>query len=400
VEYTPEYKPVLRYVDAIPSQHEGKPVFLLRDPLGFVEELIAIPQGMGLLLSMMDGTKDLRDIQAELSKQLGQIVPMEEIVGVVKFLDEKGLLWSENFEKLKEEAYQKWFSMPFKPMAHAGSAYPLEEEQAKEFLEELFKIPQKETQESSDKSPRCLIVPHIDIKAGAEAYAKGYARFKPKEGARIIVLGVGHHLDMPYSVLTKDIATPFGLVKNDKGGVFYLSQSKKVELYPDHMAHKLEHSIEFQALFLSYLLRDGFVVLPILMGPLPAVLHTKELVDQFVSALAELVDDTTYIVLGIDFCHLGLRYGDPFEAGAKEGEAALSLDKQIFDALGSISSEEFLEKAKNIEPMKVCGITCLYVLNALLRKLGVKPEKEVYHQEAVPFGKGSLVSVMSAGLYF
>ena len=395
-EYPLDYKPILRYVDAIPSQHSGQPVFLLRDPLGFVEEIIAVPQSMGIILALMDGEHDLRDIQAEVTKHFGEIVPIEEIVKIVKFLDEKGLLWSENFEKLKEKAYEKWFSYQFKPMAHAGQAYPVEKEPAVDFVKEILSLVSVE----NTKTPRVLIVPHIDIRAGAEAYAHGYNRFSPVEGARIIVFGVGHHLDLPYSILTKDIATPFGIVKSDRGGIFYLTHSKKIEIYPDHIAHKLEHSIEFQTLFLNYLLKDGFVVLPVLLGPLPAVLHEEEVFKKFAEAIAELIDETTYFVLGIDFCHLGLRYGDPYEVTSGHISKALELDKTLLEMVCNSDSKEFLEKAKEVEFMKVCGITCLYLLKLVFEAAGINPELEIYHQEAVPFGKGSIVSVCSAGMHF
>lgn len=395
-EYTPEFKPVLRYVDAIPSEYQGQPVLLLRDPLGFVEELVLVPQSMAFVLSLMDGEHDLRDIQTQATKQFGTLIPMEEIVNVVKFLDEKGLLWSENFEKIKEKAYEKWFSYPFKPMAHAGQAYPPEKDQAEEFLNELLGVAQVEEEEC----PKVLVVPHIDLRAGAEAYAKGYKRFKPVEGSRIILIGVGHHLDLPYSVLTKDIATPFGMVKNDKGGVFYLSQSKKVELFPDHIAHKLEHSLEFQCLFLGHLLKDGFVVLPILMGPILAVKHDPKIMDSFAHALADLIDEQTYVILAIDFCHLGLRYGDRFEVTEAHVNQALDLDKKLFQGVTQNTPEEFLELAEQTFSMKVCGITCLYLLNQIFKYLNVSPEGKIFHQEAIPFGKGSIVSVMAAGWYF
>ncbi len=392
------YKPILRYVDAIPSQHEGKPVFLLRDPLGIIEEIVVVPQNVAFLLPLMDGKHDLRDLQAEATKRFGEIVPLEEISKVVSFLDEKGLLWSKNFEEIKAKAYEKWLSLPLRPMAHANQAYPLSSSEAKFFIEDILKLCSPDT----SKPPRILISPHIDLKAGAKAFAESYSRFKIPSGSRIILFGVGHHLDLPWSVLTKDIATPFGTVKNDKGGLFYLSNSKKIELFPDHIAHKLEHSIEFQALFLHHLLKDEFVILPFLIGPLITFFDkkVKDSVEKFVEGIAELIDEKTYIVLGIDFCHLGLRYGDPFEAGEPHKKSALEVDKKIIELTFNGSSEEFLKEAQRLSPMKICGLSCLYLLNLILNKAKIKGKYEIFYQEALPFGQGSIVSVASAGYYF
>lgn len=394
-EYTPDFKPILRYVDLIPAEYQGQPVFFLRDPLGFVDELVVVPQHMTFILALMNGQNDLRDLQAEATKQFGQIVPIEEIVNLVKFLDEKGLLWSKNFEEIKNKVYHRWFSYPFRPMAHANQAYPLSAVEAKFFLDDILKLSSVEVPKTP---PKILIAPHIDLKVGAKCYAESYIRFKVPQGSRIMIFGVGHHLDLPFSLLTKDVATPFGLIKNDRGGLFYLTTSKKLEVYPDHIAHRLEHSIEFQAVFLHHLIGDGFTILPVLVGPLPLFLETIDQVERFAEAIAELMEDkTTYLVLGIDFCHLGLRYGDPFKVSDEHKIQALTLDQNLINMTGKVTAKEFLDKAKEIQHMKVCGISCLYLTNFILNKLNLRGSFKIYHQEFVPFGEGSAVSVASAG---
>ncbi len=391
------FKPILRYVDVIPSNHQGKPVFLLRDPLAFINEIVVVPQYMGFLLALMDGKHDLRDLQAEATKRLGQVVPIEDIKKLVEFLDEKGLLWSERFEEIKKRAYEKWLKVKVRPMAHAMQAYPVSPAEAKFFVEDILKLAEGVVQE---KTPRVLIAPHIDLRVGARGFAESYARFKPEKGARIILLGVGHHLDFPISVLTKDFATPFGVVKNDKGGLFFLTQSRKLNLFPDHMAHRMEHSLEFQMLFLHYLLEEEFVVLPFLVGPFLLFKEHKKLVEDFAQAIVELFDERTYLVLGIDFCHLGLRYGDPFAVTEKERKEALELDKELMESAFEGASERIEELAPKAEKMKVCGFSCLYLLSLIMKKLGKKCKGEIYYQDALPFGQGSVVSVASAGIYF
>ncbi len=392
------YKPILRYVDVIPAKHEDKPVFLLRDPIGIIEELVVVPQNVFFLLPLMDGKHDLRDLQVEATKRLGEIVPLEEIIKIVEFLDEKGLLWSKNFEEIKNKAYEKWLSLPFRPMAYANHAYPQSPAEVKFFLEDILKL----TEVESKEPPRILIAPHIDLKIGAKAFAESYSRFKIPSGSRVIILGIGHHLDLPWSVLSKNLATPFGLVKNDRGGLLYLSNSKKIELFPDHITHKLEHSIEFQVLFLHYLLKDEFVVLPFLIGPLITLLDekNKDLVEKLIEGLVELIDEKTYIVLGIDFCHLGPRYGDPFIVSQAQINKVIETDKTIVHLTFNGSSEEFLNKAKETLPLKICGISALYLLNLILNKAKIKGNYEIFYQSALPFGQGSIVSVTSGGFYF
>ncbi len=389
----PDFKPILRQVDAIPGTVEGNPFFFLRDPVGFVDEILPIPQEMIFLLSHMDGTHDLRDLQVLATRRFGQIVPLEEIVKFVQTLDEKGFLWSPTFEKLKEKVYEAWFALPARPMAHANISYPLDPEEAKAFLEEILK------HEPVDGAtpPRILIAPHIDLRVGAKCYAVSYKRFKLPPGSRVIILGVGHYLDYPFSVLTKDIHTPFGLLRFDRGGYFYLANSKKLELFPDHIVHRREHSIEFQALFLRYLGSDSIVALPILVGPHQLLDAGGELTEKLVEGLADLMDDTTYIVLGVDFCHLGLRYGDPFPAGDEIANIAMRFDKKVLELTFQGEVQALKEELIENEPLKCCGSGCLYLLAKLISTIKAKASGEVYKQEALPFGEGSIVTVASAG---
>lgn len=392
----PTYKPILRQVDAFPGEYQGQPIIYLRDPLGFVEELIGLPQDLAFILPLMDGERDLRDIQVEVSKIVGQIVPFEEIAKLVKFLDEKGLLWSESFESIKERAYEKWFSLKVRPMAHANQAYPLNSKEAEWFLEEVLKLSQVNTGEP----PRVLIAPHIDIRVGAKAYAEAYQRFRIPSGSRVIVLGVGHYLDFPYSFLTKDIATPFGPLRNDRGGMLFLGNTKKIELFPDHMAHKFEHSIEFQALFIKYLLGEEVVVLPILIGSYHVINHNRELVFGLVDGLLELMDDRTYLLLGVDMCHRGLRYGDPFPADSLLAKSALERDKQMLELAFKGETKELERLVIDGEQWKNCGSSSLFILSLIIERGGFRGTGEIFFQEALPFGEGSFVSVASAGYFF
>lgn len=389
----PQFKPILRQVDAIPGRINDKVFIFLRDPVGFVDEILPIPQEAAFLLRYMDGNHDLRDLQVVATQKFGQIVPFEEIAKFVQSLDEKGFLWSPTFEKLKEKVYEAWFATPERPMAHANLSYPLDPEEARAFLEEILKL----EKEDYGKPPLILIAPHIDLRVGASCYAASYKRFKLPPGSRVIILGVGHYLDYPFSVLTKDMHTPFGLLRFDRGGFFYLANSKKIELFPNHIVHRREHSIEFQTLFLRYLCGESIVALPILVGPHILLEEAGELTYRLVEGLAELFDGMTYIVLGIDFCHLGLRYGDPFPAEDGIASLAMRFDKQIVELAFRGDTQGVKEELTKNEHLKCCGSGCLYLLAKLISTLKAKADGEIYRQEALPFGEGSIVTVVSAG---
>jgi AmmeMemoRadiSam system protein B len=92
--------------------------------------------------------------------------------------------------------------------------------------------------------------------------------------------------------------------------------------------HSIEHSIEFQCLFLQQMLGPQLSILPILCGPLLQSLLTgnapesDEGVRRFLDALGELAEreaSRLFWVLGIDLTHIGRRYGDDFAAIAEQG---------------------------------------------------------------------------------
>jgi len=90
-------RPRLRAVDFVPWTDNGKPVILARDPLGITERVLVIPRELLFLLSRMDGSRTVLDLQAEISKLEGRIVFREELERLLLTLDEAGFLENDAF---------------------------------------------------------------------------------------------------------------------------------------------------------------------------------------------------------------------------------------------------------------------------------------------------------------
>src|SRR5258708_38077853 len=93
--------------------------------------------------------------------------------------------------------------------------------------------------------------------------------------------------------------------------------------------HSIEHSIEFQVLFLQYCCGPDIRILPILCGSYARSIYKggapedDENVRRFLGSLGDLgarEGDRLFWVLGIDMAHMGRRYGDRFAAFADEGD--------------------------------------------------------------------------------
>jgi len=394
----PDFTPCLRPLDVVPVEWEGRPSLILRDPLGYSEEFLVVPRVLAPLLSLMDGRHDLRDLQAAATRTLGRLVMLEEVVSLVERLEACGFLEGETFERLREAAEASWRNASVRPPACAGRSYPAEPEALRKFLEGILarEVP------SPRQAPRVLVAPHLDLSSGARGFAAAYRALSLPRGARVLLFGTGHHLAHPLSVLTKDMDTPLGVVPVDREAVDFLCR-RVSRPFPDDFSHRNEHSLEFQALFLRYRFAD-FRVVPILFGPVEGYLsegrdpfEAEPLYREWLSALRELWDERTYLVLGIDFAHLGLRYGDPFPAGEREGREALRRDRALLEALFSGDYPRFFLEARQSLPFKICGLSVLLFTALMLSGLDLRGE--IYHQEAVPFGPGSLVSIAAAGIY-
>ncbi len=395
--YDSSFCPKLRAIEVIPFEHQGKRSILLRDPLGYTEGIFMLPAFLAPILSMMNGSNTLRDIQVAASRLLGRLVMFEEVVSLVASLDENFMLETQRFKELRQKLEKEFLKSPVRPPSHADKAYPADPEKLKAFLQNI--LDQNKSEYIDQTIPRVIIAPHIDLTSGGKAFSAAYQAAKFPKNARIIVLGTGHFLESTLSVLSKDFETPLGIAKADHEFIKALEKIAGIEIRGHEWGHRIEHSIEFQLVFLQYLLENNFYLVPVLCGGLEIISdNDKAILERFINAMRELLDENTYFVAGVDFCHLGIRYGDLAPAGEREKEIAISYDRKLLDRIMSLDPQGFYDLIMNIENRyRVCGFGPLYVLLRILK--GQKLSGKILYQEAVDFGPGSIVSVAAAVLY-
>ncbi len=390
--YDPSFCPKLRYLEIFPIEYQGQKKIVLRDPRGYAPGVFMLPAELALALSLMDGTHNMRDIQVSLSRTWGRLVLHEELEQLISSLDTNLLLDSPHFHREKKRLEEEFLRASIRPAAHAGQAYPEAPEEAQNFVKELFS--QLKTSPQT-KTPRVLISPHIDLRMGARGFAAAYTSVRFPPGARLILLGTGHFLESPFSILPKDFDTPWGPAQADQKFIQQIQTLLDRDIYGDFWAHRLEHALEFQVLFLRYLGRD-FRFVPILCGSPEAQDHKEDL-DALAQVLGKLADEETFFIAGVDFCHLGLRYGDPWPAGTEEKKKALAYDARLLEKIFALDAQGLYEEImaqKN--RYRVCGFGPLYVLLKALQ--GRALSGELLHQEVVDFGPGSVVSFVAARL--
>ena len=172
-----------------------------------------------------------------------------------------------------------------------------------------------------------------------------------------MILGVAHQYCRRRFVLTcKDFETPLGVVPTDRSYVDGLASLAGRDLFDDELSHRTEHSIEFQVVFLQYLLggRRDFTIVPILVGSFHDLMErgidpiADPDVQRFIEAL-RIVEaghgKSVAYIGGIDLCHVGPEFGDPSPVDPLLQEQVRQFDGAMLDRAAAGDPEGWFRTA-------------------------------------------------------
>lgn len=393
-----DLKPCLRAnLEFLGGELDGEQLLLVRDP-----EMLAVdmaPFGIGVfpLLEYFDGNHTLEDIRADLARRGAGFLEVERLRRLVDMLDEL-LLLDNAGSRAERSARADYLAAPVRPPAHAGQAYPAEPEAARAFLQGML-------DESADRpaaAPRRLIAPHIDLELGSAIHGAAHRSLagRPRPDV-VVVLGVRHAAGTRrFIACRKDFATPLGTVRHDTALLDAIEARCGEDLTEGELAHRTEHSVEFQALWLAHHWPDDPPALvPLLVGGFHdfveqgATPQGDEEVERFVSALRDTIaadDRRVVVVASVDLSHVGPIYDD-LEGLDAAGEAELeSYDRGLLEpVVGGDAEAWFSRVADGGNPRHVCGLAPVY----LTLRLG-EGEGELlrYGQGRIHPESGSVVS--------
>lgn len=374
-------------------QQGKKQLVLIKDHLGLVKEGQAIELPLYQILTLLDGTRTPRDIQMELMRQQrGMLVGMDEVERILSHLDDAYLLDSERYQKARDQIVSDFVSKKVRPCSHCGSAYPEDPSELKERLDEILAL--KASSPPQAGTIKALVAPHIDLSVGGKIYADAYQMLQHVAPSRVVLLGVGHHLVTHLFCLTdKDFETPLGGVRNDATLIQELKDAGGEAIADDDFAHRSEHAIEFQLIFLQHLLKEGsFEILPILCGQARASLQEysrnayRHRAEPFLNRLREILiepDKDTLLIAGVDFSHIGPKFGHDMPARYLQGQSEAH-DKNLLGHLCRLDADSFWEESKKVEDrFNVCGFSTLAcLLEVLPPSRGEVLGYEQWHEEA------------------
>jgi MEMO1 family protein len=396
-------------LDILPSPLREQPGLVVRDPFRFSPTTLLIPPLLARCLGCFDGDHDEGDLNAMLSRLSGQVAVGDAARRLIESLRDAGFLDDDRFAEMRGAREREFAALGERGPAHAGSGYPSETAALNGTLKEYFngssgeaaasgKMSGKKSGKGRGKAANGLLgiaAPHVSPEGGRTSYAAAY-RALPKRAKgddRIfVVLGTSHYGEPDRFGLTrKPFATPFGTAPTETALVDELCDAGGDAVTVEDYCHAVEHSIEFQVVFLQYLYGPRVRILPVLCGAFVAgaeagrLPETSDHVARFVGALGELAarrrKDLCF-VLGVDFAHVGRRYGDLPAARAYEGAlaAVAERDDARMDRIAAGDAQGFwnLVLERGEDDLKWCGSSPIYTF--LRAQPGARGRRLAYEQ--------------------
>src|SRR6185312_15758961 len=278
----------------MPSSDPARPGLVIRDPYHYTDAVLVVPTPLVPCLDCFDGTQTELDLRAELVRITGQIQVGDVERNLFDSLDEAGFLENETYRRVRAEREAEFAAEVNRPAIFAGSAYPSDPDALSAVMDA------KVGDAQGLRSTVAIAAPHASPEGGWRTYRAAYQSLLPRELARdkiFVLLGTSHYgAPDRFGLTRKNFVTPYGEARTETGLVNELTSAADGAVKMEDYCHAVEHSLEFQVLFLQHLYGPDVRILPILCGPFVKSIYEgglpedNESVQRFLDALAEIND--------------------------------------------------------------------------------------------------------------
>ncbi|MBI3679493.1 MAG: AmmeMemoRadiSam system protein B [Acidobacteria bacterium] len=356
-------------LDFMPSPASDRPGLLIRDPFQYSDVTLIIPPALVEMLEYFDGERTENDLRAGLFQLTGDLQVGDLQNHLIGSLRNAGFLEDEVYLEMRQAREQAFAAAGAREPAHAGLAYP---EQMPELEQTMARYLEGARDGAGDWIG--IAAPHVSPEGGWRSYRAAYGGLSKQYADRIfVVLGTSHYgQPEKFGLTRKAWATPWGVASCELSLIEELERKGAGAVLMEDYCHAVEHSIEFQIVFLQYLFGPDIRVLPILCGAYARSIYEGGLpeedegVKRFLDALGEIgarEAKRLFWVLGVDMAHMGRRYGDRFAAQAEVGEMSVvgGRDQARIDRiLGGDASGYWELIQENRDDLKWCGSSPFY----------------------------------------
>jgi len=319
--------PKLRNLEFFPVREGETQSMGLRDPQGISEGTLFLPPNIFYLIQFLDGAHTRNQIAAEYLKRFGEILMPNWMDKFLADLDARLFLEGDRFEAAQKGIVEAYRAEPVRPAVHAGKSYEADPEKLRQQLDGFFRSkegPRNAPSEHAGKKLKAVVAPHVEIGMAGPLYAWAYKEVREAQTPDVfVILGSARGIiETLFACTDRDFATPLGTVRADRGFLRLFREHGGGIFFEEEIAHRKDHAIEFQTVFLQHVLggKKPVTIVPVLCSfshlhfSHPDLVQQGERIAQFTEAfrkaLAAFGKEVCFIVSG-DLAHIGMRYSDP-----------------------------------------------------------------------------------------
>ncbi len=353
---------------------------------------------------LLDGRRGAQEVAETLARDGHPIASPADIIQICEEIARRGFLDDESYRAMRRAREREFQRAKVRPAFCAGMSYPQDTRALKRFLAAALDSVPAEQVEAGAAS---IVVPHIDLTLGAASYAPAYHALRETDADVFVIFATSHYGNEDLFILTdKDFTTPLGRVKNDAGLLQALRRELPFGLQGSDIAHRPEHSIEFQLLFLQHCFgHRPFTILPILVSSFQPFVeqglrpHATERFSRFIDALQRALARTVRkaaFIASADMAHIGRKFGDDFDAEPLLDELRRE-DQAIVQTLLQGDSDAFFDHIAAVgDRRRICGLPPVY---SMLATRPVQRGVLLDYQQWNERERGSAVSYASLAMY-
>ena len=402
--------PRIRPIEAFPIKQSGHEMIGIKDPTGIFSEICFVSPETFFLISLMDGTNTLRDLQAAYLRRYGTLLYTEKMEELIAQLDACHLLENLHFQDYLRRLHEDFKQAATREAMFAGKGYEANPEQLKATIRGYFTgkdAPGLPNESGQEKAIKGILAPHIDLARGGTCYAHAYKALGESLQADLyIILGTCHTpMQNPFAFTLKQFETPLGHAGVPKDLVADCARQLPFDPLLDEFCHRNEHTIEFQVIFLHYLLgKREFKIFPILCNSFHGLIQQEispmqdPLYKEAIALLAEKCSrlDKVCLIASADLAHVGPQFGHREAVTPGTLAETRAKDLEMLGYVQELKAEEFYQFIlREKDRRNICGLPPLYALLHLIKaQQGALLNYQQWHD---PQGKGA---VTFAGMAF
>ena len=263
----------MRPLVLMPVSDGQRELLLVSDPLGVIPGQPVLSIETLPMLQLLDGSTSLADITAAIMRENKDLRVVGMVREFVAQLDQTLMLDSPRFDRALQALRDAYHPLEIRPAALEGRSYPGERAELEAFIDGHFAAATAMREQAGQPAaaatalPRAILAPHLDPRRAGAVIARAFLEVgaEPKAPLRVVLFGTGHSLLTDLFALTrKHFQTLLGKVPCDMAFVDRAASRLGESAYRGELAHREEHSIEFQLLYLQHRLRGRpFTLVPI-----------------------------------------------------------------------------------------------------------------------------------------